>query len=163
MLNVQRYSSTFTPGVCARHQECADPFRATGFAARAREHDAVSRDVHAGRPHLLAVDAPAVDALRVSRHRARFHMSRVGAVLRLGQSERDDDFAFEAAADELFFLRGAAEVAHHHDEGKVADHRMLVLQIVVQPEPCDARCSRITAIHRFEPPSPPYSRGSEKR
>ncbi len=105
----------------------------TGFAVGAREHDAVSRDVHAGRPHLLAVDAPAVDAARLG-HRARLHMSRVGAVLRLGQSERNDDFAFEAAADELSFLRGAAEVAHHHDEREITDHRMLVLQIVVQAE-----------------------------
>jgi hypothetical protein len=94
----------------------------------------MSSDVHTGRPHLLAVDAPAGDTVASLAHSASFHVRRVRAVLRLGQAEGDDEFAFDTAANELLFLRRAAEVAHHHDERKVADDRVLVLQIVVQPE-----------------------------
>jgi hypothetical protein len=40
----------------------------------------------------------------------------------------------QRALDEFVFLGLRAEVAQHHDERKVADHRMLVLQVVEQAQ-----------------------------
>ena len=42
-----------------------------------------------------------------------------------------------------------AEVAHHEHVREVADDRALVLQVVVQPKPLAARCSRMIAISRL--------------
>jgi hypothetical protein len=45
----------------------------------------------------------------------------------------------------LLLLLGRAEVAHHHHEREVADHRVLVLQVVVQAK---ALGGQVFADHR---------------
>ena len=53
----------------------------------------------------------------------------------LRQTERQPDLEVERATNELFLLLGRAEVAQHDDDREIADDRVLVLQVVVQPEP----------------------------
>ena len=111
------------------------PFAIAILAGRAREQRTMRRVMHAGDPHLLAVDAPAGLAVTRLAHGARFHMGRIRAVLRLGQAEGHALGAGELAFDKILLLIVPAIIVHHDDDRKIADDRMLVLQIVVQAEP----------------------------
>ena len=64
----------------------------------------------------------------------RLEVRRVGAVIRLGEPEREPAGAVEEARHPLGALLVGAEVAHHEHRREVPDDRALVLQIVVQPE-----------------------------
>ncbi len=55
--------------------------------------------------------------------------------MRLGQAEGGPLFAGEAAEDEFVLLFGRAEMLEHRNEGKIADDRVFILQVVVQPQP----------------------------
>ena len=116
-----------------RHQEAGDAAGIAVIARGAREQRAMRGDVHAGRPHLLAVDDPALDVVAGRRHRARLHVRRVGAVIRLGQAKGDAVLALDRAVDHRLLVVAAVAV-EHGDDGQIADDRMLVLQIVVQAE-----------------------------
>src|SRR4026207_1390441 len=106
MLNVHRYSSTFTPGVCVGTRNAVIPFACPAsplvrakttqwvatcmpvvhiFSPSMRQPAPPAPHVPPAPPHLPAAHAPAVAAARLGL-RARLHVSRVGAVLRLGQS-----------------------------------------------------------------------------
>src|SRR3546814_19567575 len=63
-------------------------------------------------------------------------MRRVAAMVGLGQAEGGAAPALEAAEDEflLLFVTGA-ELFEHRNEGEVADDAVLVLQIVMEPQP----------------------------
>ncbi|MGY2934422.1 hypothetical protein ACVWZ6_004024 [Bradyrhizobium sp. GM6.1] len=90
-------------------------------------------DVHAGRPHLLAVDDPALDVVTGRGHRARFHMGGVRAVIWLGQAEGDAVLALDRAVDHRLLVVASVAIEHGGD-GEVADDGMLVLEVVVQAE-----------------------------
>ena len=90
--------------------------------------------MHAGGPHLLAVDHPSGDAVAGRLHRAGFHVGRIRAVLGLGQAEGDAIFSGDRALDHRLLVVAAIAVEHGHQR-QVADDRMFVLQIVVQAEP----------------------------
>ena len=118
-----------------RHQQRADAACRAVVTAGACKDDTVRGDVHAGGPHLLAVDAPAGTPVAGFRHGSCLHVRGVGAVLRLGQPEGQVHALVEHALNEFVALRGRAEVANGQHEGVVGDDRMLVLQVVVQPQP----------------------------
>jgi len=65
--------------------------------------------------------------------------------VRFGKPEGDAPGALEAAEDEFLFLLFRAPLVEHGDEGEVADDRMLVLQVIVQPE---ASPRKMLADHR---------------
>ena len=94
----------------------------------------MGRDMHAGGPHLLAVDDPALDVVAGRRHRAGFHVGGVRAMLGLGQAKGDAVFSGDRALDHRLLVVAAVAVEHGHQR-QIADDRMLVLQIVVQAEP----------------------------
>src|SRR3546814_8948535 len=93
----------------------------------------MGRDVHAGVPHLAAVDPPAVDAVAGLAHRTGFHVGRVAAMVGFGQAEGGAAAPLEPAEDEfLLLLLARRELFEHRDEGEVADDAMLVLKIIVE-------------------------------
>src|ERR1700722_5964908 len=80
------------PGV-RRHQKAGDAARVAVIARGAREQRTMGRDMHAGGPHLLAIDHPSGNAVAGRLHCAGFHMGRVRAVLGLREAERDAMFS----------------------------------------------------------------------
>jgi hypothetical protein len=116
-----------------RHQETGDAARIAVVARGAREQRAMGGDVHARGPHLLAVDDPALDVVARRRHRARLHVGRVRAVMRLGETKGDAVPALDRAVDHRLLVVAAVAVEHGHNR-KIADDGMLVLEVVVQPE-----------------------------
>ena len=113
-----------------RDDETADPFGVALVAGRPGEHVVVGRGVHAGVPSLGAVDDPLV-AVTVG---GRFHPGGVRSVHRLGQTEADPGFAGQHLRYPMLLLLGGAVQVHHQHRREVADHRALVLQVVVQPQ-----------------------------
>ena len=89
-------------------------------------------------------------------------MRGVGAVLGFGDAEREAA-APRPVVDPLRLLRLAAVLSISSSADVVADDRVLVLQVVVQPEAHGARCSRMTAMARFVPSRPPNSAGNGNR
>jgi hypothetical protein len=115
------------------HQQTGNAPRVAVIAGRAGKQRAMRRDMHTGRPHLLAVDDPALDVVAGRLHGPGFHMCRIGTVVRLGQAKRDAIFARNRAVDHRLLIVGAIAV-EHGDDREVTNDRMLVLQIVVQAE-----------------------------
>lgn len=101
--------------------------------------------MHAGDPHLLAVDPPAIDPVAGLAHRARFHVGGVRSVVRFGEAESDAPRALKPAEDEFLFLLLGPPLIEHGDEGEVADDRVFVLEVVVQAE---AHPRKMLADHR---------------
>ena len=134
MLKVHRYSSIFTPGRLRRHQEAGDAARVAVLAAGAREQRAMGRDMHAGGPHLLAVDAPAGDAVAVSRT-ARVSMWVASEPCSGSVRPKAMRILPVIEPSIIVLLVVGAEIVEHHHERKIADDRMLVLQVVVQAQP----------------------------
>ena len=62
-------------------------------------------------------------------------MRRVGAVVGLGQAERERDLAAQRALHEQLLLLGRAELVGEDHRREVADHRDLALRVVVQADP----------------------------
>ena len=56
-----------------RNKKAGDPAGIAILAAGAREHRAMRGDMHAGDPHLLAIDAPAGNPVTRLAHRPGFH------------------------------------------------------------------------------------------
>ena len=117
-----------------RHQKAGDAAGVAVIARSAREQRAMGRDMHAGGPHLLAVDHPSGDAVAGRLHRAGFHMGRIRAVLRLRKAKRDAIFSRDRAFDHRLLVVAAIAVEHGHQR-QIADDRMFVLQVVVQAKP----------------------------
>ena len=128
-------------GGLARHDERRDPLGRAGLARRACEHQAVRRAVHPRLPLLVAVDLVAgLAAGQRDRRGGRVHVRRVRAVVDLGQAEGRAEFALDARRDELPLLLRRAVVLQHDDDRVVADHAVLVLQVVGQ--------AHAAAVHR---------------
>ena len=107
------------------------PVAVAGLAAGAGEDQVVLGLVDAGVPRLLAVDDPLVAvALGVG-----LHPRGVGAVLRLGDAEREAA-AVPAARSSTHsaFCSSVPYSIISSSADVVADDRVLVLQVVVQPE-----------------------------
>ena len=107
----------------------------TRIAIGAREDNAMARPMHTSDPHLGTVDAPTVNTVAAFRHCARRHVGSVRAVTGLGQAEGEAVASLQRADDELRLLRLRAKVPQHKYDRKIADDRMLVLQVVEQPQP----------------------------
>ena len=103
-------------------------------AVAAGKHQHMGRMVHAGGPHLGAIQAPAGHAVAGFRHRSGFQPGGVGAVLGLGQAESDTNRALDTAGNKRIPLLLAAKVAKRQGGGKVADDAVLVLQVAVQAD-----------------------------
>src|SRR5258708_40319577 len=97
-----------------------------GLAAGAGKDQVVLGLVNAGVPGLGAVDAPAVAVT----HRFGVHVSGIGAVLRLGDAEREAFCALEQPVDPLLLLILGAVVKHQQHADIVGDDRVLGLQVV---------------------------------
>src|SRR3546814_15108912 len=92
----------------------------------------MGRDVHAGDPHLAAVDPPAVDAVAGLAHRAGFHVGRVAAMVGFGQAEGGAAAPLAPAEDEFLPLLVARRgLFEHRAEGEMADCAMLVFKNIV--------------------------------
>src|SRR5258705_6073439 len=76
-----------------RHQEAGDAPRVAVIAAGAGEQRAMGGDMHAGGPHLLAIDDPTRDAIAGHLHGAGFHVGRIRAMLGFGKAEGDAVFS----------------------------------------------------------------------
>ena len=100
--------------------------------------------MHAGGPHLLTVDHPALDVVACRRLRSGLHVRGIRAVLGLGQPEGDAVFPRDRALDHRLLLVPSVAV-EHGDQRQIADDGMLVLQIVVQAE---TLCGKMLADHR---------------
>src|SRR5690348_7049287 len=87
-------------------------------------------DVHAGRPHLLSVNDPALNVVARSPRRSRLHIGGIRAMVWFSQAEGDAILSGDRAVDHGLLILAAVAVEHGHD-WKIADDRMLVLQIVV--------------------------------
>ncbi len=92
-------------GITRRDDQAGDAFRVAILAAGAAEQHDVRRDMHAGDPHLLAIDQPAILAVLLMTYGAGFHMGRVGAVVRLGQAETGEKFPVERIVGEMLLIR----------------------------------------------------------
>jgi hypothetical protein len=75
----------------------------------------------------------------------RLEPGRVAAVIRLRETEADPVRAGDHAVEKHLLLFGRTEALHHHDDGKIADDRRLVLEIVVKAE---AFCGEVLADDR---------------
>ena len=135
------------------------PLRVAVIAGGAGEGRAMRRHMHAGGPHLLAVDAPAGDAVRVSRT-ARVSMwvasepcsgSVRPKVMRMLPVRQPSIIAFCSSAG-----RKRSNIG---DRGKLPTIECSFCRSLCRPSPLAARCSRITAIQRLEPSLPPYRHG----
>src|SRR3546814_12415996 len=95
----------------------------------------MGRDVHAGDPHLAAVDPPAVDAVAGLAHRTGFHVGRVAAMVGFGQAEGGAAAPLEPA-EAAFLLLPLARRAlfEHRDAGEVAADAMLDLNLILGAE-----------------------------
>jgi hypothetical protein len=76
-------------GHAGRNEKACDAFGVAVIARRARKGNAMRGDMHARRPHLLAVDSPAGHAVPRLARSARFHMRRIGTVIRVRQPESE--------------------------------------------------------------------------
>ncbi len=123
------------PRIIGGDQDAGDAAGVAVLAAGAAEQGAMGGHMHAGGPHLLAVDAPAGHAVPVLADGRRLHEGGVGAMIGLGQAEGDPPRAVEHTGDELLLLSRRAEVAEHDDEGVVGDDRVLGLLVVMQAQP----------------------------
>jgi hypothetical protein len=127
------------------HQEAGDPLGRAVLAAGAGEQGAVGGGVHAGGPHLLAVDPPAALAVVLLADGPGLHEGGVRTVVGLGQAEgRAEGVAVQHVGDQVLLV-GPAEVADHQHERIVADDRVLVLQVVEQAQ---ALGRQVLADHR---------------
>ena len=124
----------------SRHQKTGNAGRIAVLAGYPRKEGAVRRNMHARRPHLLAVDAPAI----AFTHGARFHVGGIRPMLRLGQAKGNDPLSHQHAIHKFGGLRRRAEITEHQDEGIVTHNRMFVLQIIVQAQ---ALRSKMLANH----------------
>ena len=138
MLNVHQKKSTLKPGASVGTRKALMPIGRAGLAGRAGEDDVVGGVVQAGVEPLHAVDHPLVAVA----HGGRLQVGGVGAVVRLGEPERQAARAVEEAGHPVGLLRVGAEVAHHQHGREVADDRALVLQVVVQAEALVRRGAR---------------------
>ena len=118
------------PFAVRRRQERGDAVAVAGFAAGAREDQIALRLVDAGVPGFAAVDDPVVAV--APRH--GLHVRRIGAVIRLGDAERKAALAREHRRYPFLLLLFGAVMQHQQQADVVADDRVFVLQIVVQPE-----------------------------
>ena len=96
---------TLKPGCAGRHDERGQAaLAALGIGDGEHDRDVGARAV--GHELLAAVENP----VAVAQHRARAQVVRLGAGLRLGQTERADPAAGREVLQIAVFLRGAAEV-----------------------------------------------------
>ena len=108
MLNVHRYSSILKPGEFVGARNAVMPLPSPALPAVRAKIRSYGRLVDARVPGLLAVDAPAVAVA----HGVGLHVRGVGAVVRLGDAEREAGRALEQAVDELrLLLVGAVDRA----------------------------------------------------
>ena len=120
----------FVTGRVGRHDERRHALGVAGLARGAREHQVAVRARHLTVPALHAVDDPVVAVAFGD----RVHPGGVAAVARFGQPEGQVHLAGDDALDVRLLLRRAVGVEQRH-EGKIADDRQLVLQVVVQAQP----------------------------
>ena len=132
MLNVHSHSSIFTPGASAGNDEAGDAVRVAILAGGAGEHHHVRGDMHARRPHLLAIEQPSRRAVPRVRHGAAFHEGGVRSVIGFGQAEGGAHFPAGHACAIAGILFGCGEGPEHDDERIVADDGVFVLKIVMQ-------------------------------
>ena len=121
----------FETGGIRRDEKRRDAQSVSGLTARSGEDEIVLRFVDPGIPCLLAVDAPLIAVPNCM----RLHVRGVGTMLRFGDPEREAHPPFEKSFDPLRLLLLRAVVEHQKKPDVVPDDRVLVLQIVVEPEP----------------------------
>ena len=136
-----------------RHDERGDAGALAGLAAGAGEDHVVGRVVQARVPRLVAVDDPLV-AVAVG---VGLHPRGVGAVVELGDAEREAAAVLGHARQPVGLLLVAAVLLHQHHAEDVADDRVLGLQVAVQPEAlrrevlADDGHAEVGAVHPAEP------------
>ena len=122
------------PRIIGRHQKARNAFgRAVIARSAGKQHD-MARHMHAGGPHFLAIQQPAIDPVTGFAHAARFHPSRIRAMVGFGQAETNAMGAGQHAIDKFIGLLGRAEIAKHQHLRKIADNRTFILQIIMQPQ-----------------------------
>ncbi len=112
------------------HEEAGDALTVAGLAGRASEDQVGLRLVDAGVPRLLAVDHPLVAVA----DRGGLHVGGVGAVIGLGDAERESGAGVEQVVVPVGLLLRRAVLEHQQQPDVVADDRVLVLEVVVQAE-----------------------------
>ena len=117
--------------IVCRYQQARNTAGIAILAAGARETHHVGGVVHPRDPHFLAIDQPAILAALLVAHGACLHVRRVGAMVRLGQSERRAELALQGGRREMLLIL-AGKVAQHQDLRIIGDDGMLVLQVIVQ-------------------------------
>ena len=121
-------------GGIGRHDEAGDAGGVAVIAAGPGEDHAVGGHVHAGGPHLLAIDQPAGLAVLFMGNPAGLHVGGVRAVQGLGQAEDGAHLSLQEKVGVGLVLGVGSELLEHQDEGVVPDDRVLVLEVVVQAQ-----------------------------
>ena len=124
----------FDPRVIGRHQKAGDAARRAIVARGACKYHHMTGDMHARRPHFLAIDKPAIDAIAGFAHAARFHPRGIRAMRRFGKAKANAMRAAQHAVDKCVGLFGRAEITKHQNLGYIANNRAFVLQIIMQPQ-----------------------------
>ena len=86
-----------------------------------------------GRPHLVAIDAIACNAVAHFRHGARIHMCRVRAMIFFGQAETPSHFALKHRRNKRGLLLRRSKITQHQNLHEIADNAAFVLQVIMQP------------------------------
>ena len=111
-------------------QERCDAMAVPGLAGGPGQDHVAVRPVYAGVPRLLAVDHPSVPVA----HGAGLHVGGVRSVLRLGDPEGETTSPLQQVWHPFGLLFVAPVLQHQQQSHVVADDRVLVLEVVVQPE-----------------------------
>src|SRR6185312_217012 len=106
-------------------------------------HDVV-RVVHAARPHLRTMDAPALAVVAYLRRASRLHEGGVRTVVRLGETERRAQPAVQDVVAITLELLRRSKLLEHDDERVVADDRVLGLKVIEETE---TLCGEMFADH----------------
>ena len=146
MLNVHQKKSTLKPGGVGRHEERGDADRRARLARGAREDDVVRRVVQPGVEPLRAVDHPLVAVA----DGGRLEVGRVGAVVRLGEPEREPAACRRGSrASTRRCCSSVPKSRIMSTVGKLPTIELSFCRSLCSPRPLAARCSRMIAISRL--------------
>ena len=127
------------------HDEAGDAARLAIIAIGAGKGHDMRCDMQARRPHFIAINAIAGNAVAHFRHGARIHMRGVRPMIFFGQAKGPAHPPGEHFGNEVALLLLRTKVAQHQNLHQIADDGAFILQIIMQPQPLGGE---VMADHR---------------